>query len=180
MEITVDRSIRLWWVFLLRGLLFIIVGAYIAASPVSGYLALSFLFGLIILLAGIAELIRAYQDHGTGNRGWHLFAGLVDLLLGLILVSHLAASMVVLRFIVGFYFLFKGITVLTYRRSNISAWWMVLGGLIILLFVILIWFNPVFGTFSVLMFTSLAFIVTGILNVMLGLRIKSRQNATLS
>lgn len=174
MEITVDRSIRHWWVFLIRGLLFIIVGAYLAASPVSGYLALSFLFGLVILLAGVAELLRAYQDHGTGNRGWHLFAGLIDLLLGLILMSHLAASMVILRIIVGFYFLFKGITVLTFRRTPISAWWMIFGALIILLFVILIWFNPVFGTASVLMFTSLAFIVTGVLNIMLGLRMRRR------
>jgi len=174
MEITVDRSIRHWWVFLIRGLLFIIVGAYIAASPVSGYLALSFLLGLIILLAGVAELIRSYQDQGTGNRGWHLFAGLVDLLLGLILVSHLAASMIILRILVGFYFLFKGITVLTYRRSAVRAWWMILGALIILLFVIMIWFDPVFGMASVLMFTSLAFIVTGILNVMLGLRMRPR------
>lgn len=174
MEITVDRSIRLWWVFLIRGLLFIIVGAYITASPISGYLALSFFFGLIILLAGIAELLRAYQDHGTGNRGWHLFAGLMDLLIGLILVSHLAASMIILRIIVGFYFLFKGITVLTFRRSSFKAWWMILGALIILLFVILIWFNPAFGTASVLMFTSLPFIVTGILNVLMGLRMRPR------
>lgn len=174
MEITVDRSIRHWWVFLIRGLLFIIVGVYLTAKPMSGYLALSFLFGLVILLAGIAELLRAYQDRGTGNRGWHLFAGLIDVLLGLILMSHLAASMVILRIIVGFYFLFKGITVLTFRRSPLSAWWMILGALVILLFVFLIWFNPVFGTASVLMFTSLAFIVTGVLNVMLGLRMKPR------
>lgn len=173
MEITVDRSIRHWWVFLIRGLLFIIVGLYITASPASGYLALSFLFGLVILLAGVAELIRSYQDHGTGNRGWHLFAGSVDLLLGLLLLSHLAASMIILRIIIGFYFLFKGITVLTFRKST-SAWWTALGAIVILLFVILIWFNPVFGTVSVLIFTSLAFIITGVLNVMLGLRMRPR------
>jgi uncharacterized membrane protein HdeD (DUF308 family) len=45
MEITLDRSLRLWWVFVLRGLLFIAVGAYLFMQPVSGLLALSFLFG---------------------------------------------------------------------------------------------------------------------------------------
>lgn len=172
MEITIDRSIRHWWVFLVRGILFILVGAYLFASPASGYLALSFLLGLVILLAGVAELIRAYQDHGSGNRGWHLFMGLVDLLLGLILMNHLAASMVILRIIVGFYFLFKGITVLTFRSLAKSAWWLVFGGVVVLIFVFLIWFNPVFGTASVLIFTALAFIVTGILNIMLGLRMR--------
>ena len=175
MEITVDRSIRHWWVFLLRGILFLLVGIYLLASPVSGYLALSFLFGLIILLTGIAELLRAYQDRGTGNRGWHLFIGLVDILLGLILVSHLAARMIILRIMMGFYFLFKGITVLTFRSFfSRSAWWLILGGLIVIIFVFMIWFNPVFGAASVLIFTALAFILTGILNINLGLRLKPR------
>jgi uncharacterized membrane protein HdeD (DUF308 family) len=171
MEITLDRSLRLWWVFVLRGLLFIAVGAYLFMQPVSGLLALSFLFGLVILLAGIVELLRAYRDHGSGNRGWHLFTGIIDVLIGLILMSHLAASLLVLRVIIGFYFLFKGITVLTYRK-HISALWLVLGGLIVLLFVILIWANPIFGAMTIIIWTALAFLVTGILNVMLGLRLK--------
>ncbi|HEY4197823.1 MAG TPA: DUF308 domain-containing protein, partial [Mucilaginibacter sp.] len=64
MEITVDRSIRHWWVFVLRGVLFILLSIYVFLSPASAYLALSFLFGLVILLAGIAELLHAYQDRG--------------------------------------------------------------------------------------------------------------------
>jgi uncharacterized membrane protein HdeD (DUF308 family) len=131
----------------------------------------AFYSGLVILLAGIVELLRAYRDHGSGNRGWHLFTGIIDVLIGLILMSHLAASLLVLRVIIGFYFLFKGITVLTYRK-HISALWLVLGGLIVLLFVILIWANPIFGAMTIIIWTALAFLVTGILNVMLGLRLK--------
>jgi uncharacterized membrane protein HdeD (DUF308 family) len=104
-----------------------------------------------------------------------LFIGLVDILLGLILVSHLAASMMILRIMMGFYFLFKGITVLTFRSFfSRSAWWLILGGLIVIIFVFMIWFNPVFGAASVLIFTALAFILTGILNINLGLRLKPR------
>lgn len=174
MEITVDRSLRLWWVFVVRGILFILLGIYLFTSPVSGLLALSFLFGLAILLAGVSELLRAYKDHGTGNRGWHLFVGLIDLLIGLILISHLAATMIILRFIIGFYFLFKGITLLTFSKHPANTIWLVIGGLIVLLFVGMIWFNPVFGSTTVIIWTALAFIVTGALNVMLGLRMKSR------
>ena len=173
MEITVDRSLRLWWVFIIRGLLFIALGVYLFAKPASGFVALGFSFGLIILLAGVAELLRAYRDYGTGNRGWHLFAGLTDLLLGLILMSHLAASLVVLRIIIGFYFLFKGITVLAYRKHGNAAV-LILGAIVILLFVGMIWFNPVFGSMTVLIWTAMAFVVTGVLNVMLGLRLRPR------
>src|ERR1700754_2214600 len=104
MEITVDRSLRHWWVFVLRGALFILLSIYIFMSPVSAYLALSFMLGLVILLAGVAELLHAYQDRGSGTRGWHLFAGIIELLLGLLLMSNLAASMDVLRIVIGVYF----------------------------------------------------------------------------
>jgi uncharacterized membrane protein HdeD (DUF308 family) len=171
MEITVDRSLRLWWVFVIRGLLFVGLGIYVFSEPESAYVALSFSFGLIILLAGIVELLRAYRDHGTGNRGWHLFVGLLDLLLGLILMSHLTASMVILRIVIGFYFLFKSITVLAFRKHGNTAV-LVFGGLVVFLFVILIWFNSAFGAMTIIIWTALAFLVTGILNVMLGLRMR--------
>jgi uncharacterized membrane protein HdeD (DUF308 family) len=173
MEITVDRSMRLWWVFILRGLLFAGVGVYMLASPVSGYLALGFMFGLIILLTGIAELLRAYQDRGSGNRGWHLFIGLIDLLLGIVLLGHLAASMAILRIVIGFYFLFKGITLLTFRKHGNPAV-LIIGGLALALFVGMIWFNAAFGTMTIIIWTALAFLVTGVLNIMLGLRMRPR------
>jgi len=47
MEITVDRNWRHWWVFLTRGILFILLGIYMFASPAQSYAALAFLFGLI-------------------------------------------------------------------------------------------------------------------------------------
>lgn len=174
MEITVSRSIRHWWVFIIRGLLFIALGAYIFASPTSAYLALSFLFGLMIILAGVSELIRAYQDKGVSNRGWHLFVGLVDLIIGLILCSHLYASMDVMRIIVGVYFLFRGITIFNFRALATGSWWVVLGAVIILVFAILILANPAFGSATIIITTGLAFTVTGILNLMLGLRLKPR------
>ena len=172
MEIRVDRSLRHWWVFVLRGILFILLGIYVFASPVSAYVALTFLFGLVILLAGVAELLHAYKDHSSGNRGWHLFIGLVDIILGLVLMSHLTASMDIMRIIVGIYFLFRGITIFNFRRLARGSWWVIAGGLIVLVFGIMMLFNPVFGAMTIIIWTGLAFIVTGILNVMLGLRMR--------
>jgi len=118
--------------------------------------------------------LRAYQGRGEGNRGWHLFTGIIDIILGIILMSHLAASLIILRIIMGFYFLFKGITLLTFRRHTQNQWWPLIGGLIVLLFVGLIWFNPAFGAMTIIVWTGAAFLVTGILNIMLGFRMKPR------
>src|SRR3954468_1759702 len=115
METIANHSLRHWWVFVLRGILFILLSIYMFIYPGSGFVALGFLFGLVILIAGIAELMHAYRNRNRGNRGWHLFIGLIDLVLGLVLISHLAASMNILRIIVGFYFLFKGISIFIFR-----------------------------------------------------------------
>jgi uncharacterized membrane protein HdeD (DUF308 family) len=143
-------------------------------SPASAYLALSFMFGLVILLAGIAELLHAYQDKGSANRGWHLFVGLVDLILGLILLSHLAASMDIMRIIIGFYFLFRGLSLFNFRRRALGKWWVIIGAIIVLTFGILVMANPVFGAMTIIIWTGLAFLVTGILNIMLGMRMKPK------
>lgn len=172
MEITVDRSLRHWWVFVIRGIMFMALGVYMFASPASAYLALSFMLGLVILLAGIGELVHAYEDKGSANRGWHLFVGLVDLIIGLILMSHLAASMTVLRVIIGVYFLFRGLSILNFRRFARRPVWVLAGAVIVLLFGILVISNPVFGAATVIIWTGAAFIVTGILNVLLGIRMK--------
>ena len=172
MEITVDRRLRHWWVFVIRGVMFIALGAYMFASPVSAYLALGFMLGLVILLAGIAELIHAYEDRGSAARGWHLFVGLVDLMIGIVLLSHLAASATVLRVIMGIYFLFRGLSIINFRRFARRPVWVLVGAVIVALFGILVIANPVFGAATVIIWTASAFIITGILNVLLGLRMK--------
>src|ERR1700759_5668253 len=153
MEITVDRSLRHWWVFVLRGVVFIALGIYIFTSPESAYLALSFLFGLIILLAGVSELLHAYQDKGAANRGWHLFVGLIDLSVGVILLSHLAASMDVMPVILGVYFLFRGISMFNFRGFARRPGWILAVAVIVFLFGILVIANPVFGAATIVIWT---------------------------
>jgi uncharacterized membrane protein HdeD (DUF308 family) len=81
--------------------------------------------------------------------------------------------MFILRMVVGFYFLFKGITLLTFRKQGNPAV-LVAGGLALVLFVGMIWFNAAFGTMTVIIWTALAFLITGVLNIMLGLRMRPK------
>jgi uncharacterized membrane protein HdeD (DUF308 family) len=102
MEISVDRSWRHWWVFLVRGILFIAMGIYMFATPANSFAALAFAFGLIIFVAGMGELIRVVREDNAANRGWHLALGLFDLIIGIALIGHLAAGEDILRIAVGY------------------------------------------------------------------------------
>jgi len=172
MEITVDRSWRHWWVFLIRGILFILLGIYMFASPAGSYAALAFLFGLIILVAGVSELMRVVREKSEVNRGWHLAIGVFDIIVGLALISHIAAGEAILRIIVGLWILIKGVSVLIYGSSAPRLMILMVGGVLVILFGLLVLINPVFGSVTIVLWTAFAFVMMGIMNIMLSLRLK--------
>ena len=173
MEITVDRSLRHWWVFLIRGILFILMGIYMIASLTVTFEALGVMFGLLILLAGVAELFHAVRDHSSGSRGWHLILGIIDIILGLILMAHFTVGITILRIIVGLWFLFKGISLISFSRLAGTSWFLTVGGIFSVVFALLILFNQTFGDITIILWTAIAFIITGFFNVMLGFRMKA-------
>jgi len=173
MEITVDRSLRHWWVFLIRGVLFILVGIYMIASPAVTFEALGVMFGLIILLAGFAELFHVVRERSATNRGWHLMLGLIDVILGLFLMAHFIASVTILRILIGLWFLFKGISLISFSRWAGRARFLTIGGIFSVIFALLIIFKPTFGDMTIILWTAIAFIITGFFNVLLGFRMKA-------
>lgn len=173
MEIfSIDRSIRHWWVFLLRGILFIMVGIYMICSPETGFVALGFFFGLVILLTGIAELMRVISDKTSGSRALHLTLGIIDVVLGIVFIGHIATSVAVLRIIVGLWFLFRGISLISFSRHTRKSWVLTFGGIVTGIFGLMIIFNAVFGSLTIIFFTAFAFIIMGIFNTWLGYNMK--------
>jgi uncharacterized membrane protein HdeD (DUF308 family) len=172
MEISVDRSFRHWWVFLIRGILFILVGIYMIASPADSFITLGFLFGLIVFLAGLVELLHVVRDRDSGTRGWHLFVGIVEIILGIVLMGHVATSIAIMRIILGLWFLFRGISMFSFSGLGGRSWILVAGGILTVLFALLILFSPSFGAMTIILWTAIAFIIIGFFNVMLSLRLK--------
>ncbi len=169
MELSVDRSLNHWWVFLIRGLLFIALGIWMIASPGGGFAALGFAFGLVILLTGVGELLHVLRSTNPRNRGWHLFLGIVDIILGVMLMGHLAASVAILRIIVGAWFVFRGVSLMSFARIMGGSWLLSIGGFITVVFGLLIVFDVAFGSVTLVVFTAMAFILAGIFNAWLGI-----------
>jgi uncharacterized membrane protein HdeD (DUF308 family) len=170
MEITVDRSLRHWWFFLARGILFILAGIYIIASPTAGFVALGFMFGLFIFITGVAELIRVTREHTQSARSWHLFLGILDIIIGLVLMVHIGTGMVILRIILGLWFLIKAITLFNSTRHTTRSWPLIVGSILIFVFGLLILFDATFGDMTIILCTGVAFILLGIVNTIFGIR----------
>jgi len=174
MDLSIDRSIRHWWVFLIRGILFILVGIYMIASPIASFIALGFLFGLMILLAGISELLGVTRDNHPGSRSWHLALGIIEVIFGVVLMTHVATSVAIIRIIVGLWFIFRGVTLFNVFRVIHTSWLPRLGAVLIVIFGLLILFDVVFGSMTIILFAAISFIITGIFNVWLGFSMKPR------
>jgi len=96
------------WIELLLGILALIAGVVILFNPFAGALSLVWAIGAWLLVAGVFEIVGAFRS--AEDRGWRLFLGAVDVVLGaLLLFSGPAIGLTYLAFAVGFSFLFRGI-----------------------------------------------------------------------
>lgn len=147
-------------------------------SPQDSYLTLSILFSLSFLVSGIIETFFALQNTKNLNGwGWYLVSGLISLIMGIFLLMYPALSMFILPLVVGFTLLFRSFELLGFAFEEKEAGVLNWGNLaivsvlsIILSFILIA--NPVFTGISLVVFTGLAFISTGISSVILSFNLK--------
>ena len=82
-----DHLTRFWWLRLLAGLVLIAAGIIVFCYPAQSYMALTLVFGIVILISGIAQWTggisggRYYE-----SRGRAIAAGLWDIIIGILLM----------------------------------------------------------------------------------------------
>lgn len=164
---TYNRTNRYWWLMLIIGILSILCGIWVFRNPVESYYALAIYFSLMFIIFGIGEVVNAFANQGYRNWGWVLAVGILDLVIGFILLGNITWAADILPFLVGFILMFLGIgfigTSTQMQALKISNWgWVLAGGILTLIFSFLIIFHPLFGIFNIIVWTGLAFIFGGI------------------
>jgi uncharacterized membrane protein HdeD (DUF308 family) len=175
---SIKESINNWWLILLSGLLLIIIGLWVIASPLASYLSLSLIFSWSILLTGIFEIVFAISNRKSMDSwGWILASGVLDLVIGFYLLSYPAISMTVLPFILGFWLLYRGGSavgsVFDMKSYGDKNWgWFLFLGIAIIFFGMMVLVNPVFGAANIVIWTGSAFIFAGIFRIYLSLKLR--------
>lgn len=168
---------RYWWLMLIIGILSIICGIWVFRNPVESYFALAIYFSILFILYGIGEIVNSFAQPRYHNWGWGLAVGIVDLIIGFILLGNLAWTLDVLPFLVGFILMFVGIGFIAQsahlQRLRIANWgWLLASGILTLIFAFLIIFHPLFGVLNIIIWTGLAFIFGGISAIVYSFAIK--------
>ncbi len=100
-----------WWLLLLTGIIFLVLAGKIMMHPTESILGLAFFIGWASLIGGIFQLGFALSAKGIlSNWQWRLFSGIINIVIGIIFLSHPAITAQMLPIIFGFWMIFVGIS----------------------------------------------------------------------
>jgi uncharacterized membrane protein HdeD (DUF308 family) len=126
-DITVERQIsRAWWLFLVAGVLWLILSLIVFRMELSTVYAVSILFGIVAIAAGIDEFMSLGAVHG-GWKWLHGILGVIFVIAGIVALANPEWTFLALASIIGWWFLFKGtfdiIVAFATRHVN-EGWWL--------------------------------------------------------
>ncbi|MBD0776825.1 DUF308 domain-containing protein [Maribacter polysiphoniae] len=173
-----QKAIKNWWISILIGLLYIFVGVWVIQTPLESYISLSIIFSVFIFVSGIFQITFSISNKNEMKEwGWYLAGGILDLIIGLLLIAHPMMTMAILPLYVGLWLLFQSILSMglsfQLKSAGIPRWGILLfWSIVTLLFSFLLLANPFFAGLSIVYMTAFAFITAGIFRLFLGINLK--------
>ena len=173
-----EYLINRWWLSLIIGIMCVCLGFVVLANPESSYYAFAVWMGVAILLSGVMGLVQSFTSQNRiVRRGWLIAASVLDIIIGVMLLSNMFLSAMVLPLLLGFWLLYRGGAMLaqasdmrSYGRSG-SGWMIFYSILIIILGIAIIWAPSTLGAETVVLFIAMGFLAYGISMVSLSMRL---------
>ncbi|WP_179320093.1 HdeD family acid-resistance protein [Winogradskyella helgolandensis] len=177
-----QSTVRNWWISLVIGVLYIIAGVWVFQTPLTSYVSLSIVFSVFIFVSGISQILFSITNKkDIDNWGWYLASGILDLIVGLLLISHPLMTMAILPYYVGFWLLFQAFMAIglsfQFKAIEVPNWgWLLCLGFLTLVFAFLLLANPVFAGLSIVYMTAMAFVSAGIFRIFLAFGLRKIKN----
>ncbi|GAB2838605.1 HdeD family acid-resistance protein [Actinocorallia aurea] len=172
----IEEVARHWWLVLLRGILAVLFGIIAWVWPGITVLALAILFGAYALVDGIAALYHAIRGLPGQSRGWLAFTGVLSVAAGLIALFWPGITVFVLLLVIACWAIITGvfeiITGIWLRRQIEGEWWFIVGGIISVLFGLLLLIWPGAGGLALIWIIGLFSILFGIALIVTSFRLR--------
>jgi uncharacterized membrane protein HdeD (DUF308 family) len=175
---SIKDTIKHWYLPLILGILFIIVGVWAIITPVSTYLSLAILFSVTFFAAGFLEIIYSisYRKQLDGW-GWSLASGILSFIIGVLLIIYPQVSIITLPLFVGFVVLFHSSMAIAWsielKKYKVSNWgWLLFAGILGVIFSFILLMNPLIAGLTVAVFTGISFITIGIFHIHFSIELK--------
>lgn len=167
-EQRVEHMVTNWWLALIVGILSLIVGFVVLINPVDSYFTFALWLGVAIFVSGLAGLVLSLSSRNSVVRsGWVIFAAVVDMLIGIVLMFNIMLSAEVMPLLFGIWLLYRGFALLVegldLRRYDVrDAGWILFGSVaMIVVALIILWLPETLGVEAVVLFIAIAFLLYG-------------------
>jgi uncharacterized membrane protein HdeD (DUF308 family) len=173
------RVLPPWWLFLLTGIGWTLVGLIVLRFDYTSVTAISVLFGIVAIAAGILELGVLMLAEGW----WKLLYGglsVVFIVAGVIAFIHPGDTFAALAAVISFFLVFAGtfdIIVSISTRHEIEVWWLqLIGGIIEV--ALGFWAAGYYGRSAVLLIAWVAAftLIRGVRDIVLAFRVRELQH----
>ncbi len=179
---SLKSAVRNWWLSVLVGVLFVGLGLWMLFIPVESYVAISVVFSIFMFVIGIFEIAFAVSNTKVlRGWGWTFTGGIIDLIVGMILMAYPGLSMAVIPFILAFWLMFRGFSSVGFAidmsRYGITNWgWYLIFGILAILCSLMVIWQPAVGGFATVLVISFAFLFVGVARIMIGIELKCFNN----
>lgn len=172
-----------WWAVAVRGVAAVLFGLLALFWPGLTLLVLIVLVGAYALVDGILLLVHAFVRGPVGApRRLVVLLGSVSVLLGVLVLVWPGLSALLLALLVGLWALVSGVAQIVagfmLRREAPDEWRAVLNGALSVLFGLVMVFAPGAGALALVWLIAAYTIVTGVVLIVLSLRLRSFLSAS--
>jgi uncharacterized membrane protein HdeD (DUF308 family) len=178
-ERTLARVLPPWWLMLITGIGWMLVGLIVLRFDYTSVSAISLLFGFVAIAAGVLEIGVLILAQGW----WKLLHGLlvvVFFVAGIVAFIHPGNTFAALAAVFSFFLIFAGtmdIIISISARDEIEVWWLqLIGGIIEL--ALGFWAAGYYGRSAVLLIAWVAAftIIRGVRDIVLAFRVRAVQH----
>jgi uncharacterized membrane protein HdeD (DUF308 family) len=146
---------------MLLGLLGIAAGVIVLAKPSNSLATLAVVAGIFVLVDGILDLAAAF-GRGTENRGLIAVMGVLDIVIGVLLIRHPIGGVLAVALLIGIWLIAVGIVRLVAAFEREQRVWNIVVALLEIAAGIVIVSSPPIGFATLALLVGIAFIANGV------------------
>jgi uncharacterized membrane protein HdeD (DUF308 family) len=179
-----ETLVQNWWLFTLRGIFGIVFGCIALIFPGPTMLSLVILFSAYMLVDGIAGIISAVRAMRRRDRwGLLVFEGLLNIAVGIIAFLWPGITVIAFVLLIAAWAIVSGALMTAAGfRLNMShgRWWLVLGGMVSLLYGALLIATPLIGAIVLTWWMGAYALAFGIALIIFSFKLRSGRHEQVS
>jgi uncharacterized membrane protein HdeD (DUF308 family) len=159
-----------WQIELITGIITLGLGIVLALKPSQSLNVVCVFIGILLIIGGIFHFIRAL-DHEEQHRAWIAIAGLLEVVIGVVMIRHLSLTKSVIGLLIGLVWIVQGVVALLagiMGGTKGSRAWAIAFGLISLVAGIVVVSVPENSVNALAVLLGIWFIVMGLFELAAG------------